>query len=80
MIAVLVTFVGAWMRLASMLYLESQFWWIVAGQAVIGIGSPLLVGGISIIANQWFGDNERGKATAIMTLSNPVGFFISYIV
>jgi hypothetical protein len=31
MIAVLVTFVGAWIRLVSMLYNESQFWWIVAG-------------------------------------------------
>lgn len=31
MIAVLVTFVGAWIRLVSMLYPESQFWWIVAG-------------------------------------------------
>lgn len=61
-----------------MLYPEGQFWYIIAGQGLIGIGSPLLVGGLSIIANQWFGDNERGKATGIMTLSNPVGFFLSY--
>lgn len=37
------------------------------------------MGGLSIIANQWFGDKGRGKATGCMTLSNPVGMFTAFI-
>ena len=51
MLAALFTIIGGWMRLLSKLYPEGQYWWIIAGQTVIGIGSPLLVGGLSIIAN-----------------------------
>lgn len=80
MSAAVVTLVGAWIRLISQLYPEGQFWWVVAGQGLIGIGSPLLVGGLSIIANQWFGDNERGKATGIMTLANPIGMLLGFII
>lgn len=59
-------------------YFNDQFWWIVIGQTICGLSSPLSTGAISIIANLWFGDQERGKATSIMTASNPLGIFISF--
>ena len=55
-----------------------NFWWIVAGQTIIGVSSPITTGGVSIIANYWFADNERAKATSLMMVSNPIGIFISF--
>lgn len=39
----------------------------------------MTTGAISIIANMWFGDNERGRATSIMALSSPFGMFCSFL-
>ena len=38
------------------------------------------MGGLSIIANFWFGDLERGKATAVMTVSNPLGMLVGFVI
>ena len=57
---------------------NDQFWWVIIGQTIIGISSPFTTGAISIIANLWFGDLERGRATSLMTASNPIGIFVSF--
>jgi MFS family permease len=59
--------------------LNNQFWWIVIGQVIIQCGSPMTTGAISIIANLWFGDKERGRATSFMALSSPFGSFCSFL-
>lgn len=76
-LAALVTLVGGWIRLVA-IFDNNNFWWVVIGQGIVAVGSPLCVGGISIIANQWFGDEERAKATALMTISNPIGLFTGF--
>lgn len=76
MISCLMTFVGGWVRM--LVVRNANFWWVVAGSAIIGTGSPFQVGGISVLANYWCGDKERALATAIMTAANPVGMLCSF--
>ena len=78
LICSILIFIGSWMRLLSK-PLDS-IWWLIAGQTIIGISSPLTTGGVSIIANYWFADNERGKATSFMMMSNPFGIFVSFFI
>ena len=40
----------------------------------------MTTGAISIIANYWFGDKERGRATSIMALSSPFGMLVSFFI
>lgn len=47
---------------------------------IIGISSPITTGGVSIVANNWFADTERAKATAFMMASNPMGIFVSFLI
>jgi predicted MFS family arabinose efflux permease len=70
--------IGAWMRLLSAPL--NNMWWLVIGQTVIGISSPFTTGAVSIIANYWFADNERGRATSFMLMSNPLGIFVSFLI
>ena len=35
---------------------------------------------MSIIANYWFADNERARATSLMMISNPLGLFMSFFI
>ena len=35
--------------------------------------------GVCIVANQWFGDHERSKATAIMATALPLGMFSAFV-
>lgn len=78
LICSILIFIGSWMRLLSKPF--DSIWWLVAGQTIIGISSPLTTGGVSIIANYWFADNERGKATSFMLMSNPFGIFVSFFI
>ncbi len=70
--------IGAWMRLLSAPF--NDMWWLVAGQALIGVSSPITTCGVSVIANYWFADNERGRATSLMMISNPLGIFTSLLI
>lgn len=58
MISCIMTFVGGWMRMGVLI--DGNFWWVVAGCTVVGSAAPFQMGGLSIIANYWFGDKERG--------------------
>jgi len=78
LICSILIFIGSWMRLLSKPF--DSIWWLIAGQTIIGTSSPLTTGGVSIIANYWFADNERGKATSFMMMSNPFGIFVSFFI
>jgi nitrate/nitrite transporter NarK len=70
--------VGAWTR--SLAMLDNNYWWVVIGQLIIACAGPTISSPISIIANNWFGDHERAKATSLMSLSNPLGSLVSFII
>lgn len=76
LICSLLIFFGAWIRVVAIW--DGNFWWVVAGQTIFGISSPITICGVSILANYWFGDHERGRATALMLVSNPLGFLVSF--
>lgn len=77
-IASLTMIIGGWTR--SLAAISNNFWWIVIGQGIIACSGPMVTCAISIIANNWFGDGERALATAIMSLSNPLGSFLSFVI
>jgi hypothetical protein len=60
--------------------IHDSFSWIIIGQTIIGISLPMTIGAVSIIANLWFGDLERARATSLMTVSNPIGIFFSFAI
>lgn len=69
---------GAWLR--NLAQVNDNFWWVVFGQAVVASSGPMVTSSISIIANNWFSDQERATATSIMSLSNPFGSFSSFVI
>jgi predicted MFS family arabinose efflux permease len=77
-ISAVLMLIGAWVRMLSKI--SGQFWWIVIGQSIIAIAGPFLISAISIISNLWFADNERATATSLMSLSNPLGSFCSFLI
>ena len=78
LICTIMIFIGAWLR--PLAWINSHFFWIVIGQTIIGLSSPITTGAVSIIANNWFPDSERALATSIMSLSNPIGSFTSFVI
>jgi predicted MFS family arabinose efflux permease len=70
--------VGAWTR--SLAMLDDNYWWVVIGQLIIACAGPTLQSPISTIANNWFGDHERAKATSLMSLSSPLGSLLGFII
>jgi predicted MFS family arabinose efflux permease len=78
LICSIIIFFGAWVRLLVMW--NGNFWWLILGQTIIGLSSPITTGGVSVLANYWFADMERGRATSLMMVSNPLGFFVSFLI
>ena len=59
--------VGCWIRPLSFLG-PDYFWLLTLGTFVFFISNPLVLNAITTIANLWFSDDERAKATAIAGL------------
>lgn len=78
LICTIMLFIGAWLR--PLAWINSHFFWIVIGQTIIGLSSPITTGAVSIIANNWFADTERAKATSLMLASNPLGIFTTLLI
>ena len=61
-----------------------QVWWdkhtayvlTVFGQALTGMGCPFISCVPTKISQNWFGDSERGMATLILGMSNPLGLVL----
>lgn len=74
-IAVVVLVIGGWTRML----VNSGFWWLVLGQAIIAIGNPLSLIAPAKISSIWFSDNQRALATMIASLATPVGSVIGFV-
>ena len=70
--------VGAWTRM--LLKYTDNFWWVVFGQTIIAAAGPFVVSAISIVSNLWFPKHETATATSLMSLSNPLGSFSSFVI
>lgn len=78
LICSIMLFIGIWLR--PLAWINNHFYWIVIGQTIIGLSSPITTGAVSIIANNWFADTERAKATSLMLASNPLGIFTTLLI
>jgi MFS family permease len=68
--------VGSVMRFVSVFH--SSWWWFF-GHIVCMSSQAYLKNPVTKIASNWFGDKERGTATAIGIVSGPLGIFISKV-
>ena len=63
---------GSWIRALS--FVGPQYYWLVAfGSVIFALANSLIMNSISTIANLWFADDERARATAIAGLMVPMG-------
>lgn len=68
---------GSWIRLFIMF--SDNFVPYFVGSIIAAIGQPFLMNIPSKIASTWFGDKERAIATAVGSVSVPIGTVISFI-
>lgn len=61
------------------LYATDDFYYLVVLQTVMACTQPFLGNGASKVATVWFADDERALATAIGSLSNPLGCIIGLV-
>lgn len=69
----IIMIVGSLMRLVSSF---GSIWWWFVGHIVCMSGQAYLKNPVSKLASNWFGDKERGLATAIGIVSGPLGIFV----
>ena len=67
--------IGSWTRALS--FIGPEYYWLIAiGSIIFSMANPLILNSISIVANLWFSDDERARATAIAGLMAPIGTLI----
>ena len=69
---------GSWARYFTMAK-QDNFVYILIPQGFMAIFQPAMSCGISKLATNWFGDDERALATNLGTLSNPAGILLGFI-
>lgn len=67
------------MMVSIMPMIQKNIWWWYYGHIVCLMSSSLLKTPVTKLASNWFGDKERGIATAIGIISIPCGVFVSKI-
>lgn len=63
----------------SIIFDRFSLWWWFFGHIITMSSSALLKTPATKLASNWFGDKERGLATAIGIISVPCGIFISKV-
>ena len=79
-IAAFLFLTGAWIRQLFALNISQPiFWPILLGQTLISCSFPILACAITLIANKWFGDNERELATSLGSIAIPGGNLVAFV-
>lgn len=65
-----------WIRLIVIIH--PQFYWVLVGQVLGGIGSPMLLNSAAKLGTTWFPANERPLATSIGAVFLQVGNAIAF--
>lgn len=73
--AVMVT--GAWIRMFT--FTNNIFWPVLFGTAVLSCAYPVFLGGVSLIIQSWFPDDERAVVTMICGIAIPFGNILSLV-
>ena len=72
-LAAFLQFTGGWIRATSFLSDPGEYWLMFLGTLLFFMANPFILNSISVIANTWFADDERARATAIAALMTPIG-------
>ena len=59
---------------------NGSIWSLMVGQVILTLSCPILLNGISLLANTWFGDKERSKATTMPGLFMMVGLIVCLLI
>lgn len=73
----IIMIVGSVIRL--MTAIEGSIWWWYSGHILCVSSQAYLKNPVTKLASNWFGDKERGLATAIGLVSTPLGILISMV-
>ncbi len=66
--------IGTWGRFGLLVLIdENDFWMVLLPTILIALGQPFYILMASRVASVWFGENERGTATAIGSVGLPLG-------
>lgn len=71
-----IALVGVGLRLL----VNNSFGWVIAGQAIAGIGRPFILNCQAKISANWFSSKSRGKVTQILTLVLNVSLVIGILI
>ncbi len=72
----ILTTVGMWVRLVVIV--SPHFYWVLVGQVLAGIGSPLLLNAAAKVGTTWFPSNERALATSLGAVFLQVGNAVAF--
>lgn len=72
----ILTIIGCWVR---SLQIWLDFYAVLVGTIIAAAANPFLLNTVSKVAFNWFGDKERAMATAVGSMSMPLGMLISFI-
>ena len=76
-VAVLILLLGTVVRLGCVV--TGDFWPVFVGQLIASCSTPFFINVQTIIANTWFGDNERALAGAVQMVAMPLGSAAQYV-
>ena len=70
--------IGGALRLAARHPTQESFYFLFASSVVLAFSTPFLLSATTQLASVWFGEKERGTATAIAVAANQFGLMIGY--
>jgi len=76
LVGAILTGIGAAIRATG----KWSFWGVMIGQMFGAIGQPFFLNAMSLLAVNWFPDNQRTIATTIASVANPVGVAIGFVI
>ena len=56
-----------------------NFYMIIAGEVIAGLGGPFVQNGIGNFADHWFEGPKRGICTSILSTMNPIGTMVGFV-
>jgi MFS family permease len=73
----IIMIIGSALRLITVF--SNNIWWWFFGHIICMSAQAYLKNPVTKLASNWFGDKERGMATAIGIVSGPLGIFIGKV-
>jgi len=66
--------IGIWVKIL----INKNFWYVIIGNAICGIGRNIILTGPPIVALKWYFPKNTPIITSILMMGNPVGVLFGY--